>query len=844
MAKCIVCGKEKKITDFNYAGFDIKKEGNYPFPERIDNLILPGDKKKGEFLCAACASKIEVKCKVHGPIKDDIFAYGKPPRCKKCEEQVKSINKGILPEAFLWLAPLTMIYAKTGNIRNRGFLAASADGELHIINNDVLYSANIESFSSKVTKKNGAPIFVINIYAGSNVSSCEIDLNDPSILRTAAGTWFKLWGQGIADAFNIKIQIDQLWLISIEWQTISDKQLSSNTEKYPVAICLLRNNKLLTFPKLSLPSLKNIKYWRTVSDEKSKGIELVFNIEEIPQVVRLRQLYSSEGPDQIGELKASLPSSARNDEPKEYYLSHTGIFEGRIYPDKKKQRILLQVVEKNVFATLLPEGQKISFSKGFSYSNTYLFISNDSEILTIELNKKDKEIFSNAILAPKQMFKKDECQWGFFFDKDKSSLVHKLSSSLNSFTVDGSSPVSSSNIDEISVNKLNKVLCEVILRWKEDIESKTLKLVSPELLAYETLEILEVSRAAAQAVHMSTPDLYPKYNLVKKSNLLIRLFADIILLKRKLDEDLTMSDLAEKLNKLDATSFYQNKGLKELTTQKILLLSFFLPKIKQNFEYLSSLYPYYQLKNEAHFLGDAFGNDVANTIIANERKRIVLLSRRNVQSVQSKIQKAILEIERAIRPVEEGFASDDIQKTMSSRITRNTPLVAQILLVGGILGIGAGSGVGILAGMLGIRALGDLLNKFQKNHIDAARIKRAMETVFSWWQVLLDTLPVTIFEAGELIDEENIRCIKRDREIFDSLPSPRKAKATETLNHALRRRIEEGTRDINCFIESEQGGGISIKTIESDINSAIRLRMPEIVDNYSESLTLVPKNNF
>ena len=87
MAKkiCMECQKKEGRTDFNYAGFDIKKNRSHFFPGRIKDLILPGNKSR-EFLCANCANKIRVECRVHGIIHDDNFALGKPPKCKKCDE--------------------------------------------------------------------------------------------------------------------------------------------------------------------------------------------------------------------------------------------------------------------------------------------------------------------------------------------------------------------------------------------------------------------------------------------------------------------------------------------------------------------------------------------------------------------------------------------------------------------------------------------------------------------------------------------------------------------------------------------------------------------------------------
>jgi len=49
-----------------------------------------------------------------------------------------------------------------------------------------------------------------------------------------------------------------------------------------------------------------------------------------------------------------------------------------------------------------------------------------------------------------------------------------------------------------------------------------------------------------------------------------------------------------------------------------------------------------------------------------------------------------LEIEKAIRPVQAGFDRQEVEKTLFSKVARHGPLAAQILLVGGMIGAGAG----------------------------------------------------------------------------------------------------------------------------------------------------------
>ena len=252
MAKqiCMNCGKKEGLTDFNYAGFNVNKRGTYPFPERIKKLVLPGYGEK-EFLCDSCANLLKIKCKVHGTIKDDFFGYGKPPRCKKCDAEFKSIKSGNLPKTFTWLVPLTEISMRRTNIKEEGFLVASANKTLHLITKDAQSSVIIKSFLLEVLNHNGnRATLVLNIPEG-NVSSCRIDLQDSSIFTKSKGPWFDLWVEKIVGVSEMQRPNKFLWLASIELQTASKSEMSTICEKSPVAFCYIQEKTILA-PHMNL----------------------------------------------------------------------------------------------------------------------------------------------------------------------------------------------------------------------------------------------------------------------------------------------------------------------------------------------------------------------------------------------------------------------------------------------------------------------------------------------------------------------------------------------------------------------------------------------------------------
>jgi len=809
------CGKKKGFTDRNYAGFNVKEKGKYSFPHRIRDLILPGDPKT-QFLCSACANKIKVECKVHGPIKG-FFTRRKSPTCKKCDEELKSLNKGILPDGFLWLLPVTSIQLKYGKAVNRGFLAASNDMELFVIRNKNLSTTNVLFISNEIIEKNGLPVLSINLPSLNEVLSCHVRFEDPSILDRASGPWHVKWVQKISYILKIEPTFESFWLVSIQSQTVLEGQLfPSDPSVSPVVICVPHKNKLLTIPNLNLPSLDNIRYWRTSRNESPENLELAFSVEGIPYIVRLRHLYVSGNSNPIEELTTSFPVGLRNKKPEVYDLSLKGIFNGILNPKGIKERFLVEVKGKTLFATPLPSGQSIRFSKGFSYKNTYLLISENNDILAVETtNKNIKTIFEKAdITEPEKFFEKEHYNWSVFLYKENPSLGHTLRINRNNFTIDDESPISFSKIrGDIQVIDLSRGLCEIVIDWEESNKTRSLHLIAPESLAYDTVRKMEVFRTEYGFDSMNIPTLYQRYGELKTINLLFVLFSDIIILNQDLNSGRSMRDLADELECLDDNQFHKNKDLKKDALQKLLLLALNLPKIKRRIEYLANYYPYFMVDNEKRLVTDAFGNNMAKKVMPGEDKIVRDNARKTVRLLQANLQRVISEIEKAVSPIESLFDRNNARKEWMSRLRRNVSHAGQIALTVAL--VASGGTFALLAGMLGIRSLGEVATLFEKDRQATNLTKRATAIVLPWWKLFTDTLIVNIKETSELLCEENLRCMERDRKIYDKLPTGLKLESQSNLVKALQRRIVEETN--NRFVEVMEGSGIRFETIASDI---------------------------
>lgn len=598
------------------------------------------------------------------------------------------------------------------------------------------------------------------------------------------------------------------------------------------------DGELKLYPDFDLPPLKNLT-WRLASDNKI--LILAIKHEGVPHTITISELFNSCGFKSIRDLSKELSELLKTSEQDLFSLDLKGIFEANLFPEGKKQKFLFELDSKSktIIATSIPKGEPITFNLCFNYKQKALLISSDrKQFLTCTFYDKDIEVIKSNLSIPNDLFDSGSYRFGAFLDKKISGKVRMLRVYQDGFTIDDREPIKFSKLKKIEITSLSNETNELHIKYTDEhTSSNSIRLIGPESYSYSALKELEVNKAKSVASNSSLPELYKQYNYVKKQNLLIGLFSDIILLNRELDIEISMDKLVEELEKIGIEEFYNNKKLFQQTTKKLLLFSLFLPKIKQNFEYLSSLYPYYQVKNEADIISDAFGSGVATEYIPYERKKIRLTSRKNIRNVQSNIQRIFSAIEGAVYPIEQLFAKEETQKDLFSKITKYFSQAGQATLIGILVATGAATGgIGILAGLLGIRSLGDVLNSLQTNRESAARVKKASKTAFSWWRVLKDNLPVTIYEAGEEIDDENTRCMQRDIRIFDQFPSHKKQQIEDNLKESLKNRIHAGT--INRFTEVLEKSGIKFRTLTSYIETAIEIDMPNKVGNVLETLHL------
>ncbi|ABW68739.1 hypothetical protein [Desulfosudis oleivorans] len=820
------CDNTENLISENFAGRTTSSFTKFPFPERVEHFKLPGNDK--DFLCKQCASTYAIQCKVHGCVTCGQTQKW-PPICSACQREFQSISEGTLIGSFTWIVPLTRIELCDKKPLQEGFLARSQDGILHVFHKKTRLEYFLEQDVHRdVESVQGAIGFTVKY---KNAIRCIIGLDDPNILYRCYGLWQDCWKPSLGRSLGLNRDAAYIWLVTLDHETVVGEGSPAPSRKIPLAFVYIDKEAdvIRTFPPVSLPELK---YKTFITEENTTGrhrLILGFNVNGIPHKLTLISVY----PLQSYPIDSPSIQSAT---PNESILTTMRQVNAREIGETGDVPYLLTAKYNNTIQTQrLPDGPTQEFSHGFEYNNRFLLISKNGEAL----NTSGSQYFMKkaGIAQPTVFNVSADNVLAFLFDLEKSEAAHTLWIGSESLSIDKGEVIPLESISRISGEAAHNGLYRLRMDLPGSDGPEPLVLIGPEAYVIECKRILDTRQIKARFKTMKSLDLYREYHQLKKYNQLAILFGDIVLLDQELNDEPPVETLHKKLSNMSVEAFYENKPLQQQTIQKILLFSMFLPEFKKKFEYFSSMYPYLVYENEANFLKTSFGADVAQRILPGERQKIVQTNRQSVRQVQSHIQRSLAEIERAIAPVEELFIREELRKTWLSRIGRHLPVAGQFLLAGGSLL--AGGPVGMLAGILAIRAMGDTLNHIQMDKESAGRIKIAAEKIFPWWRVFKDTLTVSIYETSEFIDQENRRCLLRDTKILQALPDSRREKAQQQRDEQLQNGIvaEKENRYVKILKESD----VRFEQIEADLRSTVDNTMQENVKGFIATIPYFTK---
>jgi hypothetical protein len=815
---CGHCGSKKGMAQKNYAGFFDKAEliEFYPFPYRIQPPAIPGPVEI-VFICDKCASAhYKIHCRAHGTLKDS-YGYGKPPKCLKCEADLKHIRNGVRPNSFEAIVP----HFKEQNDSQKVWFAFSKFDEVSFVEDKSLLSGKIEDFSYLV-KSDGNYLYLVAESKKSNLSK-TLALYSTEQLIKGIGPWVKPWIEEIKKILVISDN-NPIYFSFFEYHTVQKNNLVPKVDKSNLTFWRIDGNRIITVGmNFVIPSLDFLISWSFSSSINQCELTLHFNVDNVPSLLIIAQPIKINGIESIANN--NLPVSMNLPSDKIKFVPEIGLFKFNLN-QLDNQDVLIEKRPSNVLLTVLSTGQKIEYNYGYMLKSHILLIDSINKQYAVSCSRSNEfNKLCSSLIEPDSIFNKNIPSFAVCFWKDSidNKIIYLTFFDLG-FEVDENRKIPYKDIIDFEHQKHDG---KGQLGIKYNVTTGNIEkliIVGPEKYIHDIWQYVEMKRVENVTKVLTTNDLYKKYNELKKQNLLTGLLSDVILLNKELEREISVENLMRKLELSENRSFYEDKILYNQTINKLVIFSQLLPKIKQNYEVMNSFYPHYQLKNELDFVAEAFGSEVAEEIESKERDNVIGVSRNNIGAIQYKFQRVFSEIERSLSTVENIFTRAEIQKDFAAKAAKYAAIGGQAVLVGTLVITGAAtSGIGVLAGMLGIRAMSEILGSIRMDLETAIHVKIAAERSFSWWSVFKTTLPVTIFETSKMIEKENDRCVKRDHNLFQHVKRDN-AISVDRLNKTIERKIAESTSV--RFEEILVGSGILFKEIADDINKAINTEMP------------------
>lgn len=403
------------------------------------------------------------------------------------------------------------------------------------------------------------------------------------------------------------------------------------------------------------------------------------------------------------------------------------------------------------------------------------------------------------------------------------------------------------------LNRAGRITVSITLRdfrilnfYPEDSSGSDVCLYVPPLLADEIAREWDRRSFDTRLAGAKIADLYTMYNAVRKEDLLIALFSDILLLNRKLnepDDDYPMEDLVSYLATMGAFEFAKNAEMQESMLAKVLVLTLMLPPLKQNFEVLSTMYPYYWIRQDARWLEEAFGLDPKSAEARAESRRLIPQIRREVRAIQGNNQRALGEMETVARSLDAVLARQETHEQWQSKVRKYVPVGMQGLFASGLIVFSGGTNPAawnMLGNFLASGVLGNLCSMMLQDQEAKAQIQRVAGTLIPWWHVFMQTSVVSIFEAAQFVDEQNIAAMQRDKAMLDQVKEAERPAALARLQAALRGRIRAHREKL--LHDKLAGGTVSLQEIIDDLHDAIGRQMDQEVSYYITRTTNYTEN--
>lgn len=749
-------------------------------------------------------------------------------------------QNGIDANCFQWVMRLNSVNLVVGKELDSGHIAELPGGNICLYRYNprdgfqmaVLQRENIET---SLEHQGGTLKLVLRVSGDPAVNSCSVIL-DAETVETAFGPWLDFWRPCICSA-NPDLVAETIFVGRVRQTEPRENELGiKDAVIIAPALVGIGGGFLFVLSADEKISLGDLRSWKLTNREFT-GMHLA---QDVPRVFVVGNLLADE-PRFWDELKSCLPESSQENPPQVPNLSDLGVFR-QVEPDGSNRQVVLHKRSEGLADWADQASPVYEFLWPLPFKT--ILASKNGQCIILDLDTEQGSKLQGLVNVPTGLIKvSDKESWVLFLSDNAQYEPIRVSvrNSEVSYSVTETYPLSSAV--DLRVDPANDGMVRVTTKWRKGDDVVELRHVATEQQAFAFWAWWDSEKARHEVAQLTTPGLYSQYNNARKHNFLLVAFGDLILLNRSLEAGTPISQLCTKLDEVGSEKFADDKDLRDETVAKTMLLASSLQEIKQKYELLSAMAPYYWVQREAGWLSHAFGAESAKTVLTSERQRMVPALRRQIRTIQSDLYRSLGQIESGIRPLESIFSREEVQKHWSSRVRTYLPAATQVAIGIAAISTGAGGlmGVNLLAGAFATHGLGNVLGIFQKDREAAAQVRRAAQSIFPWWQIFMKTLVISIFEAGEFMNSESAVAMKRDRKLIDSLPEDKRPAAIKKVNSALRQRIVQERRD--QFGEVVDGSGVRVMQIIHDIERASGEQMKTTVDSFVDTLVLTGKRS-
>jgi hypothetical protein len=743
-------------------------------------------------------------------------------------------ESGVNPEDLLWYVQATGASLRSSVNLNGGFLAETSDlGCIYFRYTPTegfqVAKAQMLSCKAGIVMSPQSADLTLDFPSGSELSCVRIQLTEEGV-GASGGWWFDHWREVCAQ--KLGAVTDSICLSDV--CTMAPKQDDFGVRivmRHKATILAVRDSGMIALPSLCA-DVSTPAEWRQVDNR----LEILTDRESYT-VIEFSDVPGTRYMPALAKIVSLLPESSMSQNPLSCTLDGMGFILSRLHNETSFTRRMIQQSDPGLLLHAVPLRR---LTHGCILGESLILVSDAGECMTLDIKAALRKSLLNMVQNIKAPMPSEQTgvSWTVALVDDKVLTPTRVILMPDRFCVNDVH-MEFKEAGDASVKKTEAAsdLYAFSFSYSDADDTRSQRILTSQQDAYYLWEEWEVGRTRQCTSTLGFPDLYRRINADRRHEFLLALYGDILFLNRALQDGVPMEELIRSLEGPDVTKLVENKALRDETVAKMILLLESINRMRQSGEVFASLYPYFWIQQESEWLKSVFGSGLASSQIAQERKLVPAL-RRQIRGVQSELFRSLLQIEAASRSIDALLGKDEIRKHWSSKAIKFGPGLVQAGIGTVLACTGNAQGLVMLASAVGIQGLGSVLGHFQQDREGSAQIMKAASVVFPWWDILMTTLPVSLYESAQFLDEENMRAMKRDRAITDSLKPDQHPLMLKRLRQQLVAKIINNRR--KAFREVIQGSGLRVIDLFDDIKQATTVSLKGSLDAFVAGMTLTP----